>query len=164
MSGLLKRHQVRRESAALASSAASSADLAAVILGGGGTVPDVVEAVATMGPSRVQPYFGAVIDRVAAGELWTDSLMMELSDLGPGFHPLVGALVMADRGGAPIGSILQHLSDDARRVRQMDSERAAKELSVRLLIPLVVALLPAVLIGTVVPIVMVALSEVRLAP
>ncbi len=162
--GLWKRREVRRTSAALAATAASTADLAAVILGGGGTVPDVVEVLATIGPSPVQPYFAAVIDRVAAGELWADALMVELSDLGPGFHPFVGALTMADRGGAPIGSILQHLSDDARRVRQMDSERTAKELSVRLLIPLVVVLLPAVLIGTVVPIVLVAWSGLRLAP
>ena len=145
-------------------SAALSADLAAVVLGGGGTVREVVESLAESGPLPLRPCFERVLSRVAVGQLLVDSLNVELTQLGSSFHPLVGALTLADVGGASIGSILQHLSDDARRSRQAESERQAKELSVRLLIPLVVTLLPAVIIGAVVPIVVVALSGLSPPP
>lgn len=156
--------RARADTAQFSSSAAAVADLAAVVLGAGGTVPDVVDVVVRFGPTNVGPIFESVAARVEAGELLAESLRVELSELGPAFHPLSGALVMADKGGAPVGSILQHLSEDARQARNAESERRARALSVQLLVPLVLTLLPAVILGAVVPILLVALANVDAAP
>lgn len=136
-------------------------DLVAVVVGAGGTIRQAVAAVAEVGPLAVRPAFGTVLERSADGELLADALAVE-DQLGPAFHPLIGALVATERDGAPISMLLQRLADDADQARRWQIEAMAKRLPVSLLVPLVVCMLPAVVIGALVPLVIIAVRQLEL--
>ncbi len=137
-------------------------DLIAVVLGSGGTVHQAVATVAAIGPPPVRAGFEAVLHRSAAGVLLVDSLARASVELGPAFHPLVGALVTTEQDGGSLTALLQRLADDAEQAHRWQVETAARRLPVALLPPLVVCLLPAVVIGTVVPLAVVAVRQLEL--
>jgi len=161
---LRRRHRAagRARQEALEASVAFTADIVAVVLGSGGTIRQAVAAVAADGPEPVRPMFAAARDGASSGVLLSDALTATSADLGPAFHSLVGALVAAESDGAPLGAMLARLADDAESRDRWRAEAAAGRLSVALIPPLVLCLLPAVLIGTVVPLAVVALRQLRL--
>jgi tight adherence protein C len=134
-------------------------DLIAVVVGSGGTISSAVELVAEVGPPAVAPTFAAVLDRAADGCLLADALVSVSDELGPVYHPLVGALVGCERDGTPIAGLLQRLADEADLARRHRVEAATGRLPVMLLVPLVVCLLPAVVIGVLIPLAVVALGQ-----
>lgn len=137
-------------------------DLVAVVLGAGGTVAEAVTAVAADGPPAVRAHFAAVRRRSRSGLVMSDALAPLSDELGPAFHPLVGALIASEHGGASLGSLLQRLADDVDQARRREAEARAKRLPVALLAPLVLCLLPAVVVGAVAPLVIVALRHLAL--
>lgn len=134
-------------------------DLLSVVMGSGGTVRQAIATVAATGPAAVRPAFAAVLERSAGGLLLADALVPLSSDLGAAFHPLAGALIATERDGAPVSMLLQRLADEAEQARRWQAEAMAKRLPVSLLVPLVVCLLPAVVIGAVVPLAVIALRQ-----
>jgi len=144
------------------SAAAATADLGAAVLGAGGNVGDVVTTVSRKGPNAVRPTFVAVCARSRSGVVLADALSFASDELGSAFHPFIGALLLADSGGASIGSVLQHLRDDARRNREFEAARQARALAARLVVPLVVCSLPAVIVGVIVPMVIVSFGSIDL--
>ena len=84
-------------------------DIVAVVLGSGGTIRRAVQAVADDGPDPVHSIFGAVLDRSAGGVLLADALASASAELGPAFHPLLGALVAGEADGAPLQATLDRL-------------------------------------------------------
>ena len=152
--------QRRRE--ALEGAVGFTVDIVAVVMGSGGTIRRAVRTVADDGPEPVRPIFGAVLERAAGGVLLADALAGASTELGPAFHPVIGALVSAEVDGSPLGTVLARLSDDAEFRARWRSEAAAGRLSVSLLPPLVLCLLPAVVLGAVVPLAIVALRQLRL--
>lgn len=136
-------------------------DLMTVVLGSGGTVRRGVEIVAKSGPIAVRGAFESILDRSAAGLLLADALAPASHELGPAFHPLVGALIAAERDGAPVAMILQHLADEAEQARRWRAEALAKRMPVAMLLPLVTCLLPAVVIGAVLPLAIVSIRQLR---
>ena len=137
-------------------------DLITVVVGSGGTIGQAVETVARHGPDLVAPTFRRVMERARTDLLLADALDVAVDDLGPTFHPLIGALVATERDGAPISLLLQHLADDAQQARQWQAEALAKRLPVTMLVPLATCLLPATIIGALVPLVLVALRQLDL--
>ena len=137
-------------------------DLITVVVGSGGTIRQAVETVARHGPDLVAPTFQQVMERAQADLLLADALDVAVDSLGPTFHPLIGALVATERDGAPISLLLQHLADDAQQVRRWQAEELAKRLPVTMLVPLATCLLPATVIGALVPLALVALRQLDL--
>ncbi len=162
-SAAAKRRQgtIRRESRQ-AAALVPVIELVAVVVGAGGTVADAVNTVATDGPPPVRQAFLAVVRRSRSGLVLSDALAPASAELGSVFHPLIGALVSAELDGAPLGSLLTRLEEDADQVRRRDTEARAARLSVTLVWPLVVCLLPAVVIGAVVPVTVVAVRHIGL--
>ena len=138
---------------------ASTVDLIAVVVGAGGTVGDAVDAVAGHGPPGAAAAFDRVAERRRAGLLLADALGPASDDLGPLFHPLIGALQLAAAGGAPLGVLLQRLADDADGARRRSNELQSRRLSVGLVAPLVCCHLPALVIGALAPVVIVAIER-----
>lgn len=157
-----RRQQADRRAGALAAAAPAALDLSAVVLGAGGTVADVVTALADVGPPVLRPAAATARDRASAGARLDEALHRLQAELGPGLHPLTGALVAAREEGGPIGVTLARLAIEASAGRRRLGEARARRLPVLLLVPLVSCSLPAVVVGAVLPLALSALSQLRL--
>jgi Flp pilus assembly protein TadB len=88
--------------------------------------------------------------RVRRGDRLTDALV-EIEVLGEPARALHAALVATVRHGVPLGPALERAGDDARDIRRRRREESARTLPVKLLFPLVLCTLPALVLLTVVP-------------
>lgn len=156
---LRRRRLANVRANAIESGLAFTVDLVAVVMGSGGTVSQAVRTVANHGPAPIRPAFQRVIARSTGGALLADALSMASEDLGPAYHPLIGALITTERDGAPVSLLLQRLADDAEHARRWRGEALATRLPVSLLVPLVVCLLPAGILAAVVPLATIALRQ-----
>jgi tight adherence protein C len=137
-------------------------ELCAVTLGAGGTVFDCLRILAERGPDPVGEAAAECVQEAGAGARLDAALSRFRDRLGLAFQPLTGALLLAWRQGGSVGLLLARLTSEANASRRRLGELRARRLPVLLLLPLVVFTLPAVLIGTVVPVVVVALRDLDL--
>jgi tight adherence protein C len=156
------RRRARRAAGARAAGAALPAalDLCAVVLGAGGTITDAVAALAHGGPEPVRAAAALARDRSRGGDRQDQALRWLQGELGPGFQPLTGALVLAHEQGGSMAVTLGRLAMEASAGRRRQGELRARRLPVLLLFPLVACSLPAVLLGAVVPLAIVSLRQV----
>ena len=84
------------------------------------------------------------------------------AELGPIAQPLVDSLSAADRYGLPLAPVLERLSFEARQQRRRDADATARELPVRLAIPLVLCTLPSFVLLAIVPLLLGALSSLHM--
>jgi Flp pilus assembly protein TadB len=157
-----RRAATRRARNALIEALPDALDLCAVVLGAGGTIPDAVAALADHGPLPARSAAAAARRRTTAGLRLDDALRLLRDDLGPVFQPLTGVLLLANQQGGAVGVLLARLASEASGSRRRLGELRARRLPVALLGPLILCSLPAVLIGAVVPLVLVALSAIEL--
>ncbi len=130
-------------------------DLISIAVGAGLTVNGGLLLVKDVGPMAVRQSFGQVLDRSASGQPLARVLPGLSDDLGDAYHPLVMALVASVRDGAPLGQLLMRLGDNARVSRRRRAEERARRLPVVMMFPLALCSMPAVLVGTIVPLVVV---------
>ncbi|MDH3295203.1 MAG: type II secretion system F family protein [Acidimicrobiia bacterium] len=156
----LRRALVRRRSernrVAVRACVAPVVDLIAVVVGAGGTVAEAVALIGRDGPEPARSAFAAVVGRQRTGQLLSDALGVISHELGSDFHPLASALIMAEQGGGPVGLLLQRLAEEAQQARDRAVADALGRLPVALLVPLLVCQLPALIIGSVIPLIIVA--------
>ncbi len=138
---------------------AEVADLLLVVLGAGASVAQSMQWLVERGPEITRPAFDAVVAQTDRGQPLVVALSRLVDDLTPAYWPLVTALTTAVRDGSPMSVVLLRLGDEARSARRRANERAARSLPVQMLFPLVCCSLPAVLVGAVVPLVLVALGR-----
>ncbi len=131
-------------------------DLLAVVLGAGGTISSGIRMVAQRGENTTSPVFQLLLSSRDAGQSLVAVLHTLPDQLGEPYRPLASALIATERDGAPIASLLVRLAEEAEANRRRASEAKAKALTVQLLFPLVACFLPAVLLGAVLPLVIVA--------
>lgn len=110
-------------------------------------------------PQSLRSSFTAVDEAMKAGVRFADALDRLTTQLGPIAQPLVDSLAAADRYGLPLAPVLERLSFEARQQRRRDSDAAARELPVRLAIPLVLCTLPSFVLLAIVPLLLGALSS-----
>ena len=134
-----------------------------VVAGAAGLAPrQALGLVAQRGPPELRPAFAEVVARAGTGEPWARAVPHLVSSVGEPARAIVHAIVAAEQDGAPMGTVLGRLADDARRQRRHDLEAAVRRLPVRLSFPLVCCSLPAFVLLTVVPLVAAGLR--RLGP
>ncbi len=157
------RRRRRRQAAAqsLMAAAPAALDLCTVVLGAGGTIGDAVAALATIGPEPVRRAAAQAMARAAAGDGLDLALRWLQAELGPGLQPLTGALLLARQQGGPVGLTLARLAAEASAGRRRLGETRARRLPVALLVPLVACSLPAVILGAVVPLALVAVRQIQ---
>jgi len=95
------------------------------------------------------------------GMRFADALTCLSVALGPVAEPLVDSLSAADRYGLPLAPVLERLSLEARQQRRRDCDAAARELPVRLAVPLVLCTLPSFVLLAIVPLLLGALSSLH---
>lgn len=130
-------------------------DLVSIAVGSGLTVHRALQLVADIGPAPVQMTFGTVLARSSSGQPLARALPGLSDDLGEAYHPLVMALIASVRDGAPLGQLLMRLGDNSRLSRRRRAEERARRLPVVMMFPLALCSMPAVLVGTIVPLVVV---------
>jgi tight adherence protein C len=111
---------------------------------------------------HLRPAFTAVDVAMQRGERFADALGSLRAHLGPIAQPLVDSLSAADRYGLPLAPVLERLSVEARQQRRREADGAARELPVRLAMPLVLCTLPSFVLLAIVPLLLGALSSLRL--
>jgi Flp pilus assembly protein TadB len=112
-------------------------------------------------PLHLRGAFEAVGTAMDGGQRFADALGHLTAALGPVAQPLVDSLSAADRYGLPLAPVLERLSSEARQQRRRDSDAAARELPVRLAIPLVLCTLPSFVLLAIVPLLLGALSSLH---
>lgn len=160
-----RRHPIprlRRGRPSAAEALPAAIDLCVVILSAGGTIRDCIEAIAGHGPRPAQAAAEDAVARLQHGHRLEQALRWLQAELGPGFQPLTGVLLLAREQGGGIGELLTRLSVEASASRRRAGELRARQLPVALLLPLVTCSLPAVIVGAVVPLAVVAIAGVDL--
>lgn len=112
-------------------------------------------------PPSLRPQFTAVGEAMQRGERFAEALSQLSLLLGPIAQPLVDSLSAADRYGLPLAPVLERLAFEARQQRRRDADATARELPVRLAIPLVLCTLPSFVLLAIVPLLLGALSSLR---
>ena len=112
-------------------------------------------------PPALRPSFSAVDEAIRDGGRFAEALGELLTRLGPIARPLVDSLAAADRYGLPLAPVLERLSFEARQQRRRDVDAAARELPVRLAMPLVLCTLPSFVLLAIVPLLLGALSSLH---
>lgn len=105
--------------------------------------------------------FAEVLDRCEAGERFADALTHLPPRLGTRAHSLADGLAAADRDGLPLAPVLDRLADDARAQRRRRADAAARQLPVRLSLPLVLCTLPSFVLLAVAPLLLSALTSLH---
>ena len=113
-------------------------------------------------PTALRPSFSAVDQALQRGDRFADALDQLRVRLGPIAQPLVDSLAAADRYGLPLAPVLERLSFEARQQRRRDADAAARELPVRLALPLVLCTLPSFVLLAIVPLLLGALSSLQM--
>ena len=81
--------------------------------------------------------------------------------LGPCALTLADGLAAADRDGLPLAPVLDRLADEARQHRRRQADTLARQLPVRLSLPLVLCTLPSFVLLAVAPLLLAALSSLH---
>lgn len=136
-----------------------SLELCQVVLGSGGTLADCLRVLARHGPEPVRSAAAEGVAAAGRGAQLDVALELARDRLGLGFQPLIGTLLLGCRQGGSVGALLTRLSAEAAASRRRQADLRARRLPVLLLLPLVGFALPAVLIGTVAPLVLVGLRH-----
>lgn len=153
------RRAEQRHRQAIDDSLADVADLLIVLLGAGSSLAESIRWLAERGPEATRSAFVSAIERTHAGRPLAAAVAGVADDLGTHYRPIVAALIATIRDGAPVSSLLLRLGDEARAVRHRQNERRARSLPVQMLFPLVCCSLPAVIVGAVVPLLLIAVDR-----
>jgi len=111
--------------------------------------------------ATLQPAFAEVSDAVRNGSRFSDALAFLPLRLGPQAAPLADSLIAADRYGLPLAPVLDRLADEARQHRRRLADASARQLPVRLSLPLVLCTLPSFVLLAVVPLLLAAFSSLK---
>ncbi|HZN13291.1 MAG TPA: type II secretion system F family protein [Acidimicrobiales bacterium] len=156
-----RRRDVARRVARLEAQLPEVVDLLVLAVGAGLTVPLALDAVARHG-GDLAGELGSAVAASRRGHRLADALDALPARAGEPVRPLVAVLVASERYGAPITAGLERLAAEVRATRRRRADEAARKVSVKLLFPLVLCILPAFALLTVAPLIASALRSLRL--
>ena len=111
-------------------------------------------------PDKLHKYLIQVHARLVQGERFATVMKTLRDDLGSSSYPFCDILVSADRDGLPITSVLDQLAYHAHLERRRMQDTNARQLPVRLLLPLTCCILPSFVLLAMIPLVVNSLSAV----
>ena len=157
-----QRHLRRRSFARRAERALPDAiDLFVLAVRAGHLPTTAVDVVRPHLAPTLQPAFGEVSTAVRNGARFADALAFLPLRLGPLAAPLADSLIAADRYGLPLAPVLDRLADEARQHRRRLADTSARQLPVRLSLPLVLCTLPSFVLLAVVPLLLAAFASLN---
>ena len=158
----LARRRTRRRSEAMALAVADAVDLVAVGARAGLNAHRSLELAAEAAAPPLRQEIRRVVDGVACGR----PLAEGLSDLArrvplDGVAALCRCVEQAHRRGLPLAEAAERAADEIRVARRQAAEASARTAPVKMLFPLAFLILPSFLLLTAVPLLVVALRQVR---
>lgn len=112
-------------------------------------------------PASICGGFAAVERALNDGARFADALRQLSIHLGDIARPLVDSLSSTDRYGLPLAPVLERLSFEAHQQRRREADISARELPVRMAMPLVLCTLPSFVLVAIVPLLLGALSSLH---
>jgi len=158
----LRRRKARRQRVEILRSLPDAIDLLVASLRAGRSTPESIDLVARHAPAPVRGGFVACIRAHDDGARFSESLDELAKHLGPGVWPVVDVLRDHLRLGVPLVDTAERLAVEARTSRRRANEMNARELPVRLAMPLVLCTLPSFVSIVIAPVVLSAFSQVGL--
>lgn len=137
-------------------------DFLLAMLRAGYSLPQSLMKLAEITPENVRTEFIELRDAIASGRPIHEALTEVRSRLGPEFSPLIDLMASAIRLGIPTESLVVHIHHEARFARRQQGEILARQLSVKLTLPLVLCTLPSFVFLIIVPIAMGTITQLRL--
>jgi len=145
------RRRLAKGRAAVERSLPEAADLLAIALDAGLGVRQALVEAARWSPDPVGAELRATVRDVDRGRTLDEALQAAGDRLGPAAEPLVLAVTASERLGIPIVDSLRQFVAELAHQRRMAAEARARQLPVRLSLPLVLLVLPAFGLLTVAP-------------
>ena len=102
-------------------------------------------------PGVLRPHFIAAARRIDEGERFVDAIRLLQSEIGAVSQSMCEVLISGDRLGIPVENLLFQLGNEARLNRRRRAETEARQLPIRLSLPLVMCILPSFVILIIVP-------------
>lgn len=134
-------------------------ELVGLALGSGLDVDGALELVFECGPAAFEDLVALTSAELRAGVPRRRALVTLAQSSAGNLGPLVDVLLAAEREGAPVALVLDRLAGEAAARRRALAHERARRTPVLLLAPLVLCSLPAVLLGTIVPLLVITLGD-----
>lgn len=155
--------RLRRARTRITDELPDTVEMLVVLVRSGLTPAQAIDLLADRAPLAWRPAFATVRARRRGGERLADALDALTSLLGAPGQQVLDALAASERFGQPLLPALERLSSDGRATRRRSNEERARQLPVRLSLPLVLCTLPAFVLLTIVPLLGGTLSSLRSA-
>ena len=147
-------HSSRRKRTALASTTAQvndATDMLAVLLLSGLSTPQAFQQLHQYLDEPTRTVFHDCSQLLTHGSRFHDVVKQLFTTLGNPAFALCEALLASERDGIAVGPLLERLSAVTRQQRRQELDAAARQLPVRMAIPLVACVLPSFVLLGVVP-------------
>lgn len=156
---LQKARTAARVRSELTEAVPETVEIVTLAISAGMMIDDAFGLVVQCGPRAVRAAFTGALARLGAGSTRREVITGIPLVAGPGFTPMAQVLLAAERDGAPVALVLDRLAGEAMVAHRHAARERAGRVPVLLLAPLLACSLPAVLIGTIVPFVIVTLGQ-----
>jgi len=137
-------------------------DFLLAMLRAGYSLPQSLIKLADVTPEIVRADFIDLRAAITSGRPIPEALADIRSRLGPVFASLIDLVSSVVRLGIPTETLVVHVHHEARSARRQQGEILARQLSVKLTLPLVLCTLPSFVFLIIVPIVMGTVTQLRL--
>lgn len=139
-------------------------DLLLAAFHAGSTPVQAFEFLARAAPVTVRQACVDVVTGLERGERFATLMRNLPTTLGSEYRPLCDILSAGDRLGIPTETLIAHVSSDAHLTRRLLAEANARQLPVRLSIPLVCCTLPSFVVLVIIPVIAGTLSQLHITP
>jgi len=155
----VRQSRLQRETAAVTTTQLSNAtDMLSVLLLSGMTTPQALQQLHHYLDEPCRAVFFDCGQLLSHGSRFHDVVRQLSSTFGSPAFALCEALLASERDGIAVGPLLERLSAVTRQQRRQELDAAARQLPVRMAIPLVICVLPSFVLLGVVPLFMGSLS------
>ena len=155
----VRQSRLQRETAAVTTTQLSNAtDMLSVLLLSGMTTPQALQQLHHYLDEPCRAVFFDCGQLLSHGSRFHDVVRQLSSTFGSPAFALCEALLASERDGIAVGPLLERLSAVNRQQRRQELDAAARQLPVRMAIPLVICVLPSFVLLGVVPLFVGSLS------
>ena len=158
----VRQSRLQRETAAVTTTQLSNAtDMLSVLLLSGMTTPQALQQLHHYLDEPCRTVFHDCSQLLSHGSRFHDVVRQLSSTFGSPAFALCEALLASERDGIAVGPLLERLSAVTRQQRRQELDAAARQLPVRMAIPLVTCVLPSFVLLGVLPLFMGSLGGLR---